>query len=187
MYNRILTKLTQQLSPKRLNHSIGVSDTAAQLAERYGADVEKARLAGLLHDCARDMSNNLLLQTAEANAIVLRDVERRTPMLLHAPVGVIIAQQEYGVTDPEVLSAIRWHTTGGPDMSLLDYIVFFADYIEPGRSFPGVERLRALAEKGLNEAVLAAYDQTLGYLMSERALIHSDTVEGRNALLLKMK
>lgn len=187
MDNLILAKLKQHLSPKRLSHSLGVSETAARLAGRYGADVDKARLAGLLHDCARDMSNNLLLQTAEASAIVLRDVERRTPMLLHAPVGAIVAQQDYGVTDPEVLSAIRWHTTGGPEMALLDYIVFFADYIEPERSFPGVEKLRALADQGLEEAVLAAYDQTLGYLMAERALIHSDTIEGRNALLLKMK
>lgn len=187
MDNRILTKLKQRLSPKRLTHSLGVSETAVRLAARYGANLDKARLAGLLHDCARDMPNNLLLQTAEANAIVLRDVERRAPMLLHAPVGVIVARQDYGITDPEVLSAIRWHTTGGPDMSLLDYIVFFADYIEPWRSFPGVESLRALADRGLEEAVLAAYDQTLGHLMAERALIHPDTIEGRNALLLKMK
>jgi predicted HD superfamily hydrolase involved in NAD metabolism len=106
---------------------------------------------------------------------------------LHAPVGAVIAHRDYGVDDPEVLAAIRWHTTGGPEMSLLDEIVFLADYIEPGRTFPGVDRLRALAAASLPEALLAAYDQTLGYLIAGGGLIHPATMEGRNALLMKLK
>ncbi len=183
----ILDRLAKQLSPKRLEHSRGVSHTAAELAARYGADVAKAELAGLLHDCARGMPNNLLLQAAAASGIVVNSVEQREPVLLHAPLGAVIAGRDYGVDDPEVLSAIRWHTTGGPVMALLDEIVFLADYIEPGRSFPGVDRLRELAAASLPEALLAAYDQTLRYLLSEGGLIHPATVEGRNALLVKIK
>ncbi len=187
MTEKLLEQLTKVLSPKRLAHSKGVSETAASLAARYGADIGKARLAGLLHDCARGMPSNILLQVAGASGIVVNDVEQREPMLLHAPVGAVIARRDYGVDDPEVLAAIRWHTTGGPAMTLLDEIIFLADYIEPTRSFPGVDRLRALAEESLPAALLAAYDQTLNHLLAERWLIHPATVEGRNALLVKMK
>lgn len=186
MAEKMFDKLKNQLSPKRLAHSFGVSATAGELAARYGADVAKAKQAGLLHDCARGMSNNLLLQAAAASGIVVLGVERQEPVLLHAPIGAVIARRDYGVDDPEVLTAIRWHTTGGPDMSLLDEIVFLADYIEPGRSFPGVDKLRALAAASLQEALLAAYNQTLGFLIAEGGLIHPATVEGRNALLMKM-
>lgn len=184
MNERVLDRLTKNLAPKRLKHSLGVSEAAAELACCYGADVAKARLAGLLHDCAREMSNNILLQTAEAFGIVVNDVERREPMLLHAPVGAFIAARDYGVDDPEVLRAITWHTTGGPVMSLLDNVIFLADFIEPGRSFSGVDKLRRAAESSLQAALLAAYDQTLEYLITKRGLIHPATVEGRNALLL---
>jgi predicted HD superfamily hydrolase involved in NAD metabolism len=187
MTEEILGRLARHLSPKRLEHSRGVSRTAAELAARCGADVAKARLAGLLHDCARGIPNNILLQTAAASGIVVNGVEQREPVLLHAPVGAVLARRDYGVEDPEVLSAIRWHTTGGPAMSLLDEIVFLADFIEPGRSFPGVERLRELAAASLPEALLAAYDQTLRYLLAGGGLIHPATVEGRNALLMKTK
>ncbi len=187
MAEKVLDKLRKQLPPKRLAHSLGVSETAAELAAKYGADVAKARLAGLLHDCARGMPNNLLLKVAAESGIVVLGVEQLEPVLLHAPVGAFIARRDYGVDDPEVLAAIRWHTTGGPGMSLLDEIIFLADYIEPGRSFPGVERIRALAAASLPEALLAAYDQTLRYLLAEGGLIHPATVEGRNDLLVKMK
>jgi len=187
MSEELVKKLKMHLPAKRLAHSLAVSATAAELAAKYGADVAKARLAGLLHDCARGMSSNLLLQAAAASGIVMFGVEQREPVLLHAPVGAVIARRDYGVDDPEVLSAIRWHTTGKAEMTLLDEIVFLADYVEPGRSFPGVERLRALAASSLPEALLAAYDQTLRYLLAEGGLIHPATVEGRNALIMKMK
>lgn len=187
MYEEIVEKLAKTLSPKRLRHSLGVSATAAELAERHGADPAKARLAGLLHDCARGMPSNLLLQKAEAFAIVLNDVELREPALLHAPVGAKLAGTEYGIDDPEILSAIRWHTTGGPAMGLLDEIIFLADYIEPGRDFAGVDKPRSLALTDLDAALLAVYDQTLIHLVEKRGLIHPATIEGRNSLLYKMK
>lgn len=186
MAEGMLVKLQKNLSPKRLKHSVGVSETAVELALLYGADPVKARVAGLLHDCARNMPNNILLQKAEAAGILVNDVERSQPVLLHAPVGAIVAKQEYGVDDPQILSAIRWHTTGGPDLALLDHVVFLADYIEPGRSFPGVDKLRALARQNLSEALLAAYDATIGFVVGGRGLLHLASIQGRNALLTKM-
>ena len=186
MTDEILAKLTKALPPARLRHSRAVALTAAELAAAYGADAGKARLAGLLHDCARGMPSNILLHSAAAFGIVVNDVERREPMLLRAPVGACLARRDYGVDDPEVLAAIRWHTTGGPVMTLLDEIIFLADFIEPGRSFPGVEKIRELAKTSLPAALLAAYDQTLSHLVAKARLIHPATVEGRNALLAKM-
>jgi predicted HD superfamily hydrolase involved in NAD metabolism len=185
MIEEIRKKLAKTLSAKRLKHSVGVSTTAVRLAGMYGADPEKACLAGLVHDCAREMSNNILLQTAGAFGIVVTDVDKCEPVLLHAPVGAAIACRDYGVLDAEVLQAIVWHTTGGPVMSLLDKIIFLADFIEPGRSYPGVDRLRVLADYNLQDALLAAYDQTLEHLIAKRGLIHPATVAGRNALLTK--
>jgi predicted HD superfamily hydrolase involved in NAD metabolism len=185
MMEEIREKLAKTLSSKRLKHCVGVSKTAVRLAKLYGADAEKAGLAGLVHDCAREMSNNILLQMVEAFGIVVTDVDKREPVLLHAPVGALVASRDYGVQDSEVLQAITRHTTGGPGMSLLDNIIFLADFIEPGRSYPGVEKLRVLAGKNLRRALIAAYDQTVEHVIAKGGLLHPATVAGRNALLVK--
>lgn len=183
MLKELKHKLKSSIPEKRYVHSLGVSEAAVKLAALYGADVEKARLAGLLHDCARGLSNNNLLQIAEASDIVVTDIEKRAPVLLHAPVGAYIAARDYGINDREILRAITVHTTGGAEMSLLDNIIFLADYIEAGRCFPGVEKLRELAARDIKEAMLAAYDESLIYLISKKAVIHPSTLQGRNALL----
>ncbi|MCM0758307.1 bis(5'-nucleosyl)-tetraphosphatase (symmetrical) YqeK [Sporomusa sphaeroides DSM 2875] len=182
-YNQVMDKLSQVLSAKRFQHSLGVSQTAGKLAGRFGVDVQTARLAGLLHDCARNISSDSLLQKAEAFAIVMNDVERCQPVLLHAPVGAFLANTEYGVDDPDILAAIRLHTTGGRTMSTLAKIIYLADCIEPGRKFPGVDKLRRLADADLNAALLAAFDQSLYYVIEQGLLIHPATIEGRNYLL----
>lgn len=176
-------KLQTALSPRRLRHCYGVRDTAVQLARRYGADVVQAAVAGLLHDCARELPRNNLLNIVHSSGIVVNDLERDEPVLLHAPAGAIVAQQDYGIDDPAICQAIRLHTTGGATMTLLDKIIFLADYIEPGRTFPGVDNLRRLAKQDLDQAVLAAFDQTLRFLLQKGRLIHIATVEGRNGLL----
>ncbi len=186
-YETITKKLAQRLSAKRYKHSMGVSETAVILAERFGADTNKAQTAGILHDCAREIPRNTLLQRAEAFGIVVDDVERQEPVLLHAPLGAEVARVEYGIDDIEICRAIVSHTVGGPEMTLLDKIIYLADFIEPGRSCPGVDKLRLLAEKDLEAALLAAYDQTLRYIVGEGGLIHPATVAGRNSLLIKMQ
>lgn len=186
-YAEIIKKLEKRLSGKRFSHSMGVAETAVALAKRFGSDVDKARLAGILHDCAREVPSNTLLQTAEASGIVLCDIERLEPVLIHAKLGARMAQAEYGVTDADILQAIALHTTGGPVMTPLDKIIFLADFIEPGRDYPGVDALRLLAKTDLNRAVLAACDQTISFLLEERRLLHPATIEGRNALLTQMR
>ncbi|MBP2634948.1 MAG: putative superfamily hydrolase [Firmicutes bacterium] len=184
-YNQIAEKLSHVLKPKRFKHSLGVSQSAAELAARFGEDVDKAKLTGLLHDCARSLPNNNLLQMAEAFAIVMNDVELRQPILLHAPIGAYLAKNEYGISDPQILNAIALHTTGGRDMGMLDKIIYLADCIEPSRDFPGIDKLRSLAFKDLDTAMLVAFDQSLHYVIERSLLIHPATIEGRNYLLLK--
>ncbi len=184
-YNQMADKLSNILKAKRFQHSLGVSQSAAELAVRYGEDVDKAKVTGLLHDCARSLSSNNLLQMAQAFAIVVNDVERQQPMLLHAPVGAKLARNEYGVDDPQILKAIALHTTGGRDMATLEKIIYLADCIEPSRDFPGINRLRRLAFIDLDKAMIAAFDQSLHYVIEQGLLIHPATIEGRNHLLLR--
>lgn len=184
MIKQMKEQLAQNLSEKRYKHSVNVSKTAKELAKKFGCDPEKAKIAGLLHDCARELTSNRLLSTAEAFGIVVGEIERAQSVLLHALIGAKVAEADYGVSDPEILHAIAVHTTGGPNMTILDKIIFLADVIEPGRSFPGVELIRKLAEEDLDKAVLAAYNQSILYLAAHNSIIHPDTIIGRNELLL---
>lgn len=177
-------KLKQVLSAKRFRHSVGVAHTAVELAAQFGADTANAATAGLLHDCAREMSNNTLLKKAIDFGIVVGSLEKSSPVLLHSIVSARLAAVEYGVQNEEILRAIASHTTGGANMSKLDKIIFLADFIEPGRAYPGVDKLRDLAGKDLDRAVLAAYDQTIQYLVKESMVIHPSSVDGRNELLM---
>jgi len=184
-YEAIVAKLRMQLSEKRYIHSLGVSQTAVQLARRFGADLQKAALAGVLHDCARNFPEDRLIYHAEKLGLAIDPVERHTPVLLHAKLGSLLAVSEYGVDDKEICRAIALHTTGGSKMTLLDKIIYLADFIEPMRSFPGVEELRMLAEEGLDKALLAAYNQSVIHILHNGGLLHPDTVTGRNELVMQ--
>ena len=184
-FQQIRQTLRHRLSARRYAHSLGVCETAVQLACLHGADVEKARLAGILHDCARDMPRNTLLHTAQAFGIVMGSIERKEMALLHAPIGARLAQTVYGVSDPDIIAAIAAHTVGGSQMELLSMIIYLADYVEPNRSFPGVDRLRSLAQTDLSAAMIEAYDHSIQYIISRGGLIHPATVEGRNELLFR--
>lgn len=179
----ITSQLSTVLSSKRLLHSLGVARTAVYLAELYGVDPQQAEIAGLLHDCAREMSYAELLRQAEVQHLPLDALDRQAPVLLHARLGAHIARTEYGITDEAILQAITCHTVGGPQMTTLDKIIFLADYIEPGRDFDGVEALRAVAAQNLDQAVLAAYDQTIAYMRQKKIVIHPDTLAGRQAMV----
>ncbi len=179
-------KLKQELSAKRFDHSVGVWHTAVELSERFGADVHKAAVAGLLHDCAREMSNNNLLKITGDFDIVVGSIEKICPVLLHAAVSAHIAAVEYGVRDEEIHKAIMLHTTGSANMSKLAKIIFLADFIEPGRAYPGIDKLRKLAREDLDKAVLAAFDHTISYLLKEKMVIHPASIDGRNELLISL-
>ena len=186
-YQEIIVTLSNELRPARFRHSRDVSRTAVRLAEVWNADIEQARLAGILHDCARNLKGEDLLNSAKANGLMPSELENLQPALIHATLGAVLAEQRFGITNPVVLQAIRRHTTGAANMSLLDKIIYLADCIEPGRNFTGVQALRGLAEKNLDLAVLSAYDHSIRYVVDSGSLLHPATVEGRNSLLLEMK
>lgn len=131
--------IRERLSPRRFKHSVQVAELAREMATDFGIDGEKAYLTGILHDCAKGISGDELLRIAEANGLIEDEVERRAPDLLHAPVGAFLLARDYGVGDVEILDAVRFHTLGNSQMSLLAKIIFLADAIEPGRDYPGVD------------------------------------------------
>lgn len=180
-------KLQKILSLKRYTHSVNVMETAVQLAQRYDVDVEKCAIAGLLHDCARDIRGDKLFDLCVHYNIEVDEIERRQPELLHGPLGVYIAIREYGVTDDQVLEAIKWHTTGTPGMDTISKIIFISDFIEPLRNFTGVEALRKEAFEDLDQAVVMGIDSTLRYILTRKGLLHPDTVNTRNWLLMNSK
>lgn len=174
--------IEQRLSPYRATHSLNVAKAAVQLAERYGVNVHQAEEAGLLHDCTKEMPAKEQLQLLEKFDIIITIAEHCAHKLLHAITGSVVAREEFGVTDPEVLSAIRYHTTGKPGMTLLEKIIYVADFISEERDFPGVEKLRKLAFYDLDEAVFAGLAFTIQDLASEGRPVHHDTVQAYNEI-----
>lgn len=132
---------------------------------RYVCDLDKALLAGLMHDCAKCMPNAKKLKVAEKHGLEITEIEQKNPFMLHAKVGALLAEKKYDIEDQEVLSAIRWHTTGKPDMTLLEKIVYVADYIEPKRDkAPNLKEVRKMAFVDLDQALLKILEDTLNYL-----------------------
>ena len=164
---KIRRAMEKSLVEKRYEHTLGVAYTAAALAMRYGASIESAELAGLLHDCAKGMEEEKSISFCEKHHIGITDVERRKPQLLHAKVGSFLAMNTYKVHDKDVINAILNHTTGRPAMSLLEKIIFVADYIEPGRKqAPHLDEIRRLAFQNLDDALLRILEDTIIYLQN---------------------
>ena len=157
--------LKKEMDDSRFEHTLGVMYTCAALAMRYEYDLEKAMLAGLLHDCAKCMPNAKKLKMAEKHHLEISSLERKNPFMLHAKLGAYLAKKKYDIEDEEILNAIRWHTTGRPDMTLLDKIVYVSDYIEPRRDkAPNLPKIRQLAFMDLDQALIKILEDTLGYL-----------------------
>ena len=162
-------RLEKVLSAKRFFHTRGVMYTSASLAMRYGADMEKAMYAGLLHDCAKYLSEEEQLAQCKKHNLPVREIEKENPYLLHAKVGAYFAKTKYGIADQEILDAITWHTTGKPGMSLLEKIVFVADYMEPGRkNIEGMDTIRGMAFCDLDQTVYQILHNTLNYLKKDK-------------------
>ena len=168
-YNKIKEKLSKKLSVKRFDHTIGVSYTAAAMAMRYGLNVDRAAMAGLLHDCAKYMTDDELIENCTKYGIECSETELRNGYLLHAKLGAYLSKEKYGIEDEEICSAVRYHTTGKPAMSVLEAIVFTADYIEPGRKvLSNFKLIRSMAFVDLDEAVYLILKNTLSYLNDEK-------------------
>ena len=158
-------KLAKHLDEDRMRHTLGVMYTAAGLAMVHGCSLEKAQVAGLLHDCAKCIPNKKKLKLCLENQIPMTEYEEKNPFILHAKLGAFLARKKYGVEDEEILEAITWHTTGKPDMSLLDKIIYLADYIEPGRDKASrLPYIRKLAFQDLDECMYQVLKDTLEYL-----------------------
>ncbi len=158
-------RLKKELDEDRYQHTLGVMFTAASLAMCYGEDIEKAECAGLLHDCAKCIPNDKKIRMCEEHGIEISSTERKAQYLLHSKLGAYLAKAQYGVEDEEILSAIRWHTTGRPNMSRLEKIIFIADYIEPRRNKAShLDEVRRMAFQDLNQTVLRILEDTLHYL-----------------------
>ena len=177
----VLAWLCDRVPAARIKHILGVEQVAGDLARHYGLDEAKARSAGLLHDLAKYFNPQLLLQMARAEGLELDSVLEAHPHLLHADAGAIVARDEFGVVDREILAAIANHTLGRPNMSQLSCTVFIADTIEPSRGNTAeLEALREASLQNLYAAVWQTSDYSLKYLLETRCYIHPRTVLIRN-------
>lgn len=154
----------KELSEKRYQHTLNVKKQAVHLAKLYGADPDRAALAALLHDVAKEMPRGELLQILRDNAIIAKNAQERPAPVWHGICAAILCQTRWGVTDPEVLSAIACHTTGKAGMGKLDKIIFLADMTSAERTYPEAEELRALAEKDLDQAMVTALGKNLAWM-----------------------
>lgn len=189
MWNEIEMEeyLKQNLTEGRLKHSLGVRDTAEALAQKYGADVHKARIAGLIHDCAKQMEKSKILDICVKNGYKLDPVAYKNPGIMHGTAGAIIAKQVMKVEDQDILNSIEYHTTGRKNMSLLEKIIYLADYIEPSRNFPGVDELREAVNRNLDEGLLLSFNSTIELVISRGDLIHLNTIDARNYIICNEK
>lgn len=169
------------LKHKRIPHVLGTEQEAVRLAERYGADVEKARVAALLHDCTKKLNMEEQLTLCRQYRIALDALEQKALKLLHAKTGAALARDVFGVDD-EIFRAIWWHTTGHAGMTLLEKIIYMADYIEPTRDFPGVETLRRVCYEDLDKGLLLGLEMSIEEMTAMGNPVHHATVEARDAL-----
>ena len=170
--------LSERLSPERYLHTLGVADEAGKLAARYNADIEKARTAGLLHDCAKEYTREKKRALCALYGIALDEVTDRQIDLTHSVLSAETARREYGVNDPGIYQAIRFHTTGHEKMTLLDKIIMLADFIEPNREdYPGLEKMRARAYKDINAALLTGVEHVIAFNEKRGRLIHPDGLD----------
>ncbi len=182
--DELLKKVQQQMSQKRFKHVLGVEKTAVKLAQHYGASIESASIAALTHDYAKERNPQEMHDLIISASLDL-DLLQYGSEIWHGPVGAILVRKELRVKDEEILNAIRHHTVGSPKMSLLEQIIYVADYIEPGRDFPGVDKVRQLAENNLPQAVAFEAEHTLNYLISKKRKIYPKAIETYNAWVAK--
>ena len=179
--------LKTRLTPQRLYHSICVAEQAKHLAEKFGGDSEKAYTAGLIHDIMRYEPVEKMFELIENDGQILTDSEKNITVTLHAIAGEIFLRKELGVTDNEILSAVRWHTTGKEDMTLLEKIIYVADLTSEDREYPDILEVRAMAEESLDKTCLRGLSFTIEDNAKKCRPIHIDTVNAFNYLAERIK
>lgn len=179
--------LKGRLSERRFYHSLEVAKSAKQLAKKYGADEGKAYTAGLLHDVFKDVPSEEQLSYIISNGVAVTKEELSTPKLYHAICGAHYLKHTLDVDDEDILTAVRYHTTGRGNMSLFEKIIFIADFISADRAYPEIEVMREKAERSLEEAIVFGAGFTIGELAEKERFIHPDTVAVYNDALAKIK
>jgi predicted HD superfamily hydrolase involved in NAD metabolism len=188
MRDRVIVWLKENVSEHRLQHILGVEQTCIDLARCHQIDEQQAAQAGLMHDLAKFFPPQKLLKIAELAKIPVDEVCLSSPHLLHAEVSAVVAQQEFAIADPKILTAIGNHTLGTPGMDKLSCVVFVADTLEPNRGNNAeLNAMRDLAKKNLYKSVQQTSDYSLKYLISQQKTIHPRTILTRNWALLKAK
>ncbi len=185
--DKIVEYLQRTLSKKRYEHSINVAKKAVELARIYGSDIDKARIAGLVHDCAKELTSEVLLDFVRLEGNEPDPVSLVQKELLHGPAAVYLCKNKFYIQDKEILSAVQFHTTGKENMSILDKIIYISDFIEVGREFPAVNGLRDLAIININGALLKLFDATIIYVIQKQKMVHPDTINARNCLIRNLK
>jgi predicted HD superfamily hydrolase involved in NAD metabolism len=183
---QLIDAVKAQMPSKRWEHTLGVMEAAVELSRRYGCDQEKAYTAAILHDVVKYWPVNDQAEIIREHGLSadLLDYDKE---LWHAHAGAFVAKRDYGIVDEEVLDAIRYHTTGRPNMALLEKVLCLADYIEPGRDFPGVHNIREIAEHSVEMALLAAIDGTILFLLEKGKRVYPMTILTRNGLIDELK
>lgn len=179
--------LKTNLKEKRYTHTLGVADTAKKLAKLNGISEEKAEIAGLAHDVAKNLSKVNMKEIIDKNNIIISDVERNNADLWHSIIAPIEAKDKLEIEDEEILDAIRWHTTGKTDMSILTKIIYISDMIEINRNFDGVEEIREITFDDLDRGVYYGLTHSIEFLLIKNLLIDENTMRARNYLLFDPK
>ncbi|SFP19993.1 bis(5'-nucleosyl)-tetraphosphatase (symmetrical) YqeK [Salibacterium halotolerans] len=179
-----LEMVKPHLTEHRYTHTLGVRDTALTLAEKMGADQDKAEIAAIFHDYAKFRSKDEMRGIIKEQQLD-EDFIHYGDELLHAPAGAHLVKKEIGIADEEILSSIFWHTTGRPEMSNMEKVIFLADYIEPNRKFPGVEQVRETAEKDMDEAIRNALSNTVTFLLQKNQPVFPGTLKAYNDITFK--
>ncbi len=177
-------KIKEMLPQKRYRHSLNVANCAVKLSEIYGYNKEKAYIAGITHDCAKYLNKEEVKYYVDKYKIDLDELEKDNLALSHSLIGSYIAKYEFEINDEDILSAIRYHTTGKENMNLIEKIIYIADLIEEDRSFPEVELLRELVYNNeLDKALLISFNNTIKFVIDNNQVIHTRTVNARNYLI----
>ncbi|MBQ5956666.1 MAG: bis(5'-nucleosyl)-tetraphosphatase (symmetrical) YqeK [Clostridia bacterium] len=187
MYNReeLLNIVGSALSEKRFRHTLGVEKMAINLAMVYDEDREKASVAALLHDYAKELPKPFLLKKAAESGIEMDPVYISSPGLLHGPVGAVLVRERFGIEDEDILNAITYHTVGRVGMSKLEKIIYLADITEENRVFDDVERIREKQMQGLDEGLLESLRQTIVFTVERGLMVHHNSIDLYNSILEK--
>ncbi len=183
--NEMKIKLEDSLSTRRYMHCLNVMNVSMDLAKKYGEDREKAAIAGLLHDCAREINKEKAYNLCKEYDIEIDNIMMVQVPLLHGPIGSNIARDEYNVSDNDILNSIYYHTTGRENMSKLEKIVYIADFIEPSRAFSKVNQARKMAYKDIDKCIKFVFDRTIKNIISKNGLIHPLTFKARNHIIFE--